>query len=432
MKTRASLLVLSVLCFVGAGLVGGAPARAVDAPGAGFFGYTLTAQANGIQATEDQPSANSHPEGEGELPHTQISLTSGPVGYALGSAAWPGALGGNAGSLILLVAPTAPSQVTLLNDPVRAEARTGTAQDDVTNDDYAGVTMKAVAKPDRVAADAVIDGGDGGATLGFGSSSSASKAVLGAATATVTADSTAKDVTLAGGAVRLGSVVSHAQATTDGITPTASGSTSVTGMSIGGVPVTVDEHGVTVAGTNVPVDPVAAATVNSVLANLNMTIALSTPTVSRNGGTISYDAGSLIVLWQPQGSVNVFTAHLGGARVLAGATPSSAPQAVVAVPVSPVTTSPGTEPPPALILGGQTPQGPGASVSVAPAAPPVANEPAAAGAVPAALLGAESVPPSSTALIVLGGLLLLAALTRLPGFVLFTPQPVRCPLEEPS
>ena len=34
-------------------------------------------------------------------------------------------------------------------------------------------------------------------------------------------------------------------------------------------------------------------------------------------------------------------------------------------------------------------------------------------------------------IVMLGGVLLLAALTRLPGFVLFTPQPVRCPLEEP-
>ena len=92
-------------------------------------------------------------------------------------------------------------------------------------------------------------------------------------------------------------------------------------MTIAGVPVVVDEDGVTVDSTTTPVDPIAVATVNSVLTNLGMTIALSSPSTSRDGGTITYDAGSLIVLWNPPGSANKLAAFVGGARVVAGAVP---------------------------------------------------------------------------------------------------------------
>lgn len=424
---RIALLLGAAACFVAAGFL--APVSAEDTPGSGFFGYALTAQSQALQLTEDEPSANSHPEAETDLPHSQVSLTSGPVGYGLSSVAWPGALLGNAGSLVLLVQPSAPSQVSSLNDPVRAEARTGSASHSSTNDSVPGAHMEADATPARTTASALLDGGTAGATLGFGRSSSASTSVLGTSTGRVTADSTAKDVVLAG-VVRIGSVVSHAEATTDGAVASAKGTTTVHDMTVAGIPVVVDDHGVTVASQHGDLPPTAQDTVNSALSSLGMTIALSRPTSSRTGGTISYDAGSLTVLWKPPGSANTFTAGLGGSRVLAAASRSASflplplPGGLppVVAPAQPVAAQPASAGAPQLPAG-QPPVRPAVS---APRTAPL--EP-----VTAALSGVASGTPAPTwtvLLTLLGAALLLAGLWRVPGLVLLEPRPTRCPLEE--
>ncbi len=437
---RPVLLISAVACFVGAALTSGAGAAAP--PGEAFLGYTLTAQAHGLQMTEDQPTATSHPEAEGEVPLSQVSLTSGPVGYALSTAAWPGSMAANLGSLLLLVAPNAPEQALLLNDPVRAEARTGTAQDDVTNADYPGLVMKAKATAADVSASAVADGGTAGQTAGVGRTTTASRALLDGDTARTVADSTAKDLELAGGVVRVGSVVSHAEASTDGLVATGSGATSVTGMTIAGVPVRVDDKGVTVDGTTTPIDPVAVATVNQALTGLNMTIALSSPSQTRDGGSITYDAGSLIVLWKPPGSASSIAAFLGGARVVAAATraeafvapPVTPPVTPPAAPVVPPVTDPAPAPPGEPVSGGSpdlgappVPVAEGLPPQAAPPAEPVVAAPVAV--VPAALEDL-SVPGLPVLLTVLGGVLALGGLLRLPAFYVPLPAATPCPLEE--
>ena len=57
--------------------------------------YSAIASAPGIEFTEDEPSAQAHPEGQGDAPYTTSSLINGGVGYALSTIAWPGAYGGN-------------------------------------------------------------------------------------------------------------------------------------------------------------------------------------------------------------------------------------------------------------------------------------------------------------------------------------------------
>ena len=419
---RYLLLVPAVGCFVSAGFL--YPAGASETPGSGFFGYTLTAQSQAMQMTEDEPSANSHPEAEVDLPQSQVSL-SGGVGYALSSVAWPGALLGNAGSLVLLVQPGAPSQVSALNDPVRAEARSGSAQHAQTNDSVPGAHMAADATPGRTTADARLDGGAAGVTVGFGTTSSASTATLGAQVGTVVADGTAKDVTLAGGVVKVGSVVSHAEATTDGLVASAKGKTTVSGMSVGGIPVVVDDQGVTVATQHGVIPPGSTDALNAALANLGMSITLSAPTQAKAGGTVSYDAGSLLVLWKPPGSANTFTASLGGSHVVAGASQSSTfvlpplppGQPPIVTPVQPVVPQPGGQLPTVTGPGSQpvAPVVPGPST--APAAPvTTALEPIASG---------TPAPTWSVALAVVGGLLALGGLWQVPGLVLVEPRPVR-------
>ncbi|MCU1621984.1 MAG: hypothetical protein JWL79_829 [Frankiales bacterium] len=421
---RVLLLTGAVGCFVSAGFL--APAHASDSPGSGFFGYTLTAQSQALQMTEDEPSANSHPEAEADLPQSQVSLTSGPVGYALSSVAWPGALLGNAGSLILLVQPGAPSQVRSLNDPVRAEARTGSASHSSTNDSVPGAHMAADASGARTTADARLDGGAAGVLVGFGRTSSASTAVLGRQTGSVTADSTAKDVSLASGVVKIGSVVSHAEAVTDGLTATGKGKTTVSGMTVAGVPVVVDDHGVTVSTQHGAVPPAAVATVNSALHALGMTIALSTPTQTRDAGTISYDAGSLTMVWKPPGSVNVFTASLGGSRVLSGASRSSLLPLPLPAGLPPIVAGA----PPVVTQPGQAPVGLGPVPSSSAAPGPVLSSPGPGTEALQPVASGTTAPTWSVLLVALGAALLLGGMWRAPGLVLVEPRPVRCPLEE--
>ena len=424
---RALLLTASAACFVSAGFL--SPVHADDAPGSGFYGYALRAQSQAVQLTEDEPSANSHPEAETDLPQSQVSLAGG-VGYALSSVAWPGALLGNAGSLVLLVQPGAPEQVKALNDPVRAEARTGSAQHSATNDSVPGAHMAADAALAKTTADAKLDGGSAGAVLGFGTTSSASSATLGASTGSVVADSTAKDVSLADGVVKVGSVVSHAEGTTNGVTASAKGKTTVSGMTVAGVPVTVDDNGITVDTQHGAVPGTAVATVNAALKNLGMTITLSDATQTKDGAGISFDAGSLLVLWKPPGSSNTFTAALGGSRIVAAASTSGAALVPPSVPGIPpvVSAAPPVPAGPVPAAGGPVAGGaPPALPSVpgpttAPAASgPVALEPIASG---------TPAPPWTVVLTVLGAALALGGLWRAPGLVLVEPRPVRCPLEE--
>jgi hypothetical protein len=171
----------------------------------------------------------------------------------------------------------------------------------------------------------------------------------------------------------------------------------------------------------------AVAAVNSALSSLAMTITLSAPTQSRDGGTVSYDAGSLLVLWKPPGSANTFTASLGGSRLVAGASGSS-PYVQLPLPsgVVPIVT-----PAPPLAAAPVAPGLPGQPVPVGPLAPgpvtasqppaPVALEPLASG---------TPAPTWSVVLTVIGAALLLGGSWRVPGLILVEPRPNRCPLEE--
>ena len=78
-----------------------------------------------VQVREDYATSNCSASAagtaacEGVLNETVSTLRNGPIGHSLSSVGWPGTLGGNLGSLILVASPDAPSQVTALK---RAEA----------------------------------------------------------------------------------------------------------------------------------------------------------------------------------------------------------------------------------------------------------------------------------------------------------------------
>jgi hypothetical protein len=421
---RIAALALSLVCFSGSGALLALHAQAADQPGSAFYGYTLVGQASGVEVVEDRPTANSHPEGDAEVPLSRVTLTSGPVGYALGSVAWPSALAANAGDLLVFAGNgNVPEELgPPLNEPVRAETRTGGPQT-VTNDDYPGTSMRAMVKPGDVAADAVIHGGQVGSASGLGSTETHSKAALGSASVSSSAQSSTKDVSLAGGVVTIKSVVSRAQALSDGTTASASGTTTVSDLAVAGVPVTVDADGVHVAGNGTPVD---TAQVNSALANLGMTIVLSAPTQTKDGATISYDSGSLIVYWNPSPDESL-TYRIGGARVTAGAFLADPAGAPAGGSVPPVTTpAGGSVQPPAVPGGGVLPGGGSPATGTGTTGqPPAVAQPQPTTGEPLQLVGRDA-EAGAYVLAALGALLLLGALLRFPALVLVPPAAATC------
>ena len=85
-RARTRIMLGAGLALFAAGGVGLATTLTAHADQSGtsrFGGYSITATAPGVEGTEDEPSAQAHPEGQGAAPETSSLLSSGPVGYAL-------------------------------------------------------------------------------------------------------------------------------------------------------------------------------------------------------------------------------------------------------------------------------------------------------------------------------------------------------------
>ena len=328
--SRTSCLGLAVAAVAAVGALATAGGAGADpSAGSGLGSFSLYTSAPGIEWTYDSPTAPTHPEADSEVPETIARLQPGPIGYALGTVAWPGTLAANGGSTAGLVGLTLPQPLAAnANEPVRAEARTGSGPPTVTNDSYPGIHMTATATDQEVSGYAVVNGTSGPApSSSSGQTSSSSQAQLvGATSVTATALSTVKDLDLAG-VVKITSVVSQVTITSDGTTPKATGSTVVSGATIAGQPVSIDQSGVHVVTASAPLNAVASQIVNSAIASAGMKIEVSQPSQTMTGGALSYTAGSLVFFWSPPGSGGqTFTATVGGA--------SASVQAALGTPLS--------------------------------------------------------------------------------------------------
>ncbi len=357
----------------------------------GLGSYSLYASAPGVEWTYDSPTAPTHPELDAEIPETVARLQPGPVGYGLAAVAWPGTLIADGGSTAGLVGLTLPPPLAAnANEPVRAEARTGSGPPTVTNDSYPGTTMTATATDQEVSGVATMAGSTGPApSSSTGATSSSSDVRLEAnGLVTTVATSTVKDINL-GGVVKIASVTSTASASSNGARASVTGSTVVSGMTVAGQPVSVDQSGLHVLTSSAPLNAIASQIVNTAIAGAGMKIEVSQPTRSVDAGNASYDAGSMVFFWSPPGSGGqTFTATIGGATIDlqaapgaavsstgVGATSGSAPAAgtgtaagsIGSAPSVPGSTSSSpvgdTTPAPAPASSGGTPAGRGLSVS---------------------------------------------------------------------
>ena len=435
LRTRSVLVVTGVTCLVGAVVP---PVLAQEEKGAGLGSYGLAANAPAVQVQIDDGgrcgrSTASTAGCEGVVPESVSTLAKGPIGFALSSVVWPGTLAGNLGSTIILAGgEEVPPEATMLNSPVRAEARTGGDDAEVVYDDVPGSTMKARARDDEVTASAEVAQS---AALGagtFGNSRSSTRtAVTGPALAVAEASSSVSDIAIAGGVVTIGSVRSTATATTNGKTATVVGSTVTTGMEIAGVPVSITDKGITVQGTSAPLNKTLTDTVNAAVAAAGMTIALSQPVQTIDRGNADYRSGSLVFVWQPQPDQQ-FTVVLGGAAVSVQAEPELSFDLGGELPVTadPITApvvsggDPGTGTAPEPPVTGDL----GPAVAPEPAAPAAGQEPVTAPVAQRMALP-DGIPPVSLVLGLIGAGLVAGAFRRLPDRLLEEAPTTRCVLE---
>lgn len=411
-------------------------AHADDAPGSALGSFGITATAPGFQITYDYPSASTHPLAEGDVPQSLTELQSGPLGYSLSSVAWPGSLAANAGSLSQLVNLPVPATVAPeLNDPIRAEDRTG-GPPTVTNDSYPGTTMTATASDTQMTADAIIAGASGPAPQsGSGSTETSSQvSVTGADSVAASAYSLVQDVTLAG-LVHIAAVSSKASGTTSPSASSSSGSTLVSGLTIAGQAAYIDDSGVHLgqSGPGEPVNSVAASIAQQALSQAGMKIAISQPQSGNQSGHAGYTAGTVVFYWPVPNDSNgdTFTATFGGASISATASPGFGSGLVINLPDTSSLTgaalgtgsagvSTAAVPTGSSVASTRSPAVAGLPTSRSASRPPAVSQARLAGF----SLG-HGIPPVAPVLVALGSLLIAAALSRFPNRLL-TPSSAAC------
>jgi hypothetical protein len=256
-----------------------------------------------------------------DVPEVHSALTTGGVGAGLASIAWPGDIGGNAGTAVLVLSPTAPEWVKILNDPVKAETHsTGTRH--AINKTIPGTVMESNASHKLVTATSKTQAAVPGlGSLGVFSGSSSAK-LVGPHTIRAVARSAVTDLNLAGGLIKIGSLVSDAVVVSNGKTTRGHAKTTVAGVTIAGIPVSIDRDGIHLADSVLPTDAVTKLLTQTLKA-LHLKVTFTPSLISRDGGAASYNSGALVLTYAPNHSTYSIT--LGRAAAQVNATPSLLP-----------------------------------------------------------------------------------------------------------
>ena len=442
-------LVVAGLGSIASGSTGLLTAEAAPAPGSNFGSVDIGATAYGLRIPFYTHSGE---DVESELPYSLSQLNY--AGHALTSVMWPGDTGGHGGDTLKLLTgscvppnpfntvpvpvpvplPDLPCATTIpslpndvyenMNDNYKAEVQSGTG-DPTDNQSNPGVDMAATATSSLVRATTVLAGAQTpglGDQLGTTLTDTTIK-LTGPNTAVVDAVSVMRKVSLGGGAVTIDSITSTAHAVTTGKTATGTASTTVNGMKIGGVPVTVDDKGVHIQGQGQPLPSLDA--LNSMLKQAGFQLIVADPTKVIKGASAELFSGQLIFTQNnPQytSSLNDSTVvvTLGGASIRADSSlayvykPGPLPLPPAAVP--PAASTGGNVPPPSTG---------GAAASTGDLPPPQVAAPA--GAAPVLAAHHDTLPggisPGWVVAVILGAGLLAAGLKRLPDQLLTASGP---------
>jgi len=233
--------------------------------------------------------------------------------------------------------------------------------------------------------------------------------------------------------VKIDSVSSTAAATTDGVKSGGEAHTTVHGMTVGGQPATIDEHGLHIGSQDQPANAAANQVAQQALSKSGTSITLSQPSRETKDATTTVTAGSLVVSWNTGGG-QIFTVTLGAADANVTAAPgegagvegSAPPAAGDIVPGAIAGGVGGSQGAPAD-LGGSAP-----AVSASPSTPSSAGAVSGATASPSLKLASRGslIPTGSVVLGLLAAALLALGMRRLGDRVLAEPEGVVCPLAE--
>lgn len=287
--------------------------RATPARAAPLLFFDLNAGARGFNYFNASGADAGLGDPGAAVGETRASLASGPVGYGLSSVAWPGPLAANAGTLLLVMNPAAPTPVgDALNYPVRAEARTGQDPPETRYDGLPGTELTSSATVDKVTADARIAGA-AGVPGTFGTTTAHSEVMSSEAGGAAESFSLVEDIDLGGGVIHIESVRSTARAVTDGTTADGAATTVVTGMTVGGQPASIDENGFRIGDASQPANAVANQLASAALSSAGFTIYVSAPQKEARGADVVVTAGSIVISHAVAGGRGFGTLVLGGA-----------------------------------------------------------------------------------------------------------------------
>jgi len=203
-------------------------------------GFSVTVNAAPFKVLVDDPASPiPRPIGkaiiEADVSYTQAQVATGPTSRGLAASFWPGALLGDGFPTLC----ECPQQY-----PIKADAR-------YPDRPYAsenGPFMQATAKGLDATSQAKSNPGDIPGVVELGTFASASKVTVTDKVAIGESVSRATDVSLLAGTIKIGSVSTTIKVSSDGKAPVSSGRTVVSGLTVGGQGVVVDNTGAHLEG----------------------------------------------------------------------------------------------------------------------------------------------------------------------------------------
>jgi hypothetical protein len=279
-----------------------------------LIGYTALSDANVADMVVDSIAglAGEHPLSEADLPEDSSELETGPFGTALAAVFWPGATGGNLGSLsgeLPIPSQLAPL-LSKLNDPVRAQTFYPAGPEHASYPPGASggvVEMTSSATPTGVTARAGIT--DVSSALLSIQGVQGNSSATATAKAQASASGTFSGASILGGLITVGATSSTATATSDGISVSGSATTHLGAVTIGGLPVSVGTDGLKIGpagagGLTSLTDP-AVSLLNSVASLLGLKITTLPVTKTGQAPAEKVTSGGIQVSFQLPSSLSL-------------------------------------------------------------------------------------------------------------------------------
>ncbi|MCU1594688.1 MAG: hypothetical protein JWO12_2080 [Frankiales bacterium] len=294
LRTAARVAVASAV-VVGSVPLGGVVSAGDIRTDTKLAGFAVTVEASPLRVLLDDPNlAIPHDPGtaivEGDPNYTLASVAAGPNARAVTSTVWPGNLFGE--GLAQLPPPTSPVHPAY---PIKGEARYPDKPYTAQGVDGGALSIaEAMGLDAHATADGTPTNKPGQVTVG--DATSTSKATVTPKDEAVgDAFSAVKDVDLVAGVIHIGAVTTKIVTQSDGKKLVSSGTTTVSGLTIGGQAFTVDDKGLHAAGNGSALPALTAQALGISATLLNQKVVKTTNGVSRAAGglVIDIDTGPL-------------------------------------------------------------------------------------------------------------------------------------------